>query len=153
MIPKAFNYLNDYIISVSWDAAGQTVSLSIGETADLDVLRWIKYINQQYEETQKSPFIDIEWNWVNLVLLDGQDKEVGTVKLKNVNIINHNCHMHRIRPNTLNLGIDMGPQFLTYNITLSYQEAEIIPPVQKEEAVESTDPNKLSDKEWQTVET
>lgn len=123
----------------------------IGETAELDVLRWIRYITQQYEETQKSPFIDIEWNWVNLVLLDDADKEVGTIKLKNVNIVGHNCNFHKASNKFV--GLDLGKTFLHHNISLSYQEAEIVPPVPKEESVVVADPNKLSDKEWQTMET
>jgi hypothetical protein len=134
--PKMFKHLNDYVSNATWDYVEKTVTIIISETPKLEVVEWMAYIDKQYQDTQKSPFIDIDTNHALLAILDDENREIAVLKLCNLKVISHKVIFVKEQ-------LPENFKFMEHYIALSYQQADVIMPKEKCES---------KDDEWQTVE-
>lgn len=145
--PKAFQQLDEYVQSVKWNSVDKTIDVCLTENPDFDGYRWLQWLGEQFQELQKSPFVDTNSSAILLVFKDEEGNDAATVKFKNLEVAKHEVSMYK--GSTTSYGTDTSAQALTHFITLRYQYAEFSVLEHKPEC----EVVELKDKEWQTVET
>ena len=149
--PKNFCHLSEFVDSVTWNTVQKKLTITLSETPKFEVMKWIDFMQNQYNEIQKSPFVDLDTNAALLTISDHCDHEIATIKLKNLKLEDHHCSLHKHIVSDC-LGIDK-QDFLRHNVTITYQYAET---VVHAEVVQDDDEDQNfheKDQEWQTVET
>jgi len=143
-LPKNFTQLAEFVEHITWLSAEKKFFLRIAETPRMEVLQWLEFVENQYVEIQKSPFVDLDTNAASLMILDDCDKEVATIKIKNLKLEEHHCAWHKLKADAVN------NDTLMHDITVSYQYAStVIHATKEKDVLDKPD----SDDEWQTMET
>lgn len=146
-----FPQLKDHVLWINWDSHAKTLLMGIRETRKFEVVKWMSFVDNMHHEIQKSPFIDIDSNHAVLSFLDEDEREVASMKLKNLKVEGHSACLTKGSQSAF--GIDNPGNALVHQIRLSYQYTELVvtadvPPVTDGYVDEA----ELKDGEWQTVE-
>jgi hypothetical protein len=144
--PRAFPQIGENVDALSWNSVAKTITISITETAEFEVYKWIKYIEEKSHEIQKSPFSDLDANCLVITFQDHAKKDIADIRFKNLSITNNECGLYK------NTDVD-GCDYLNYLITLSYQYDEFVLSQVKDPSIEFPEPPEDADAEWQTVST
>lgn len=140
--PKTFTHISESVNEIFWDAVKKTITLTIAETAEFDVYKWMMYIEYQNHEIQKSPFIDIDSNCAVMEFFDDFDNVIAELRMKNLALVSHEC----------NMGSWCSAESLTYTIEVSYQYGDLVTPKKKLMSKAEIDDHLATDEEWKTVE-
>lgn len=144
-LPAAGNYVLEprhkpelarHISKISWRAVSKELHITVQETSDLDVFHWMEYIQNRHKEISKGPFIDLEKDALILRMFDGENKELGRVRFKNLSLGEHMC----------SFGSDKTGG-LKHKLVIKYQEVDRIEQLDPDKK----DAQKVVDEEWQTV--
>ena len=119
-IPKTCVEIKDSIRALEWDSVKKTIELTMIETPELDVYKWLKAVKDFYAASKMSSFLDINANAANLVFMDGNNSEIAKITFKDLNVISHKITLDK---NTLAFGND-AEEPVKYYVVLSYQYEE-----------------------------
>lgn len=146
-LPKLFHHLKDYVRTAGWDYVEKKLSICVSETPKMDVLKWMAYVEEQHQLTQKSAFVD--YNHIVLTVLDGEGRAVSSIKFHKPEILGHKCFFRQHKVGEIISGKMIGDDsFLTHHIELAYAAAEIFMPSDNDGPIDEV----AGDKEWKTME-
>jgi hypothetical protein len=114
-LPKGFPRLNEQVHSICWESEKKQLFVVMGETKQFDVFRWITYINNEWADMQKSPFVDETKSYVTLLCKDAENNDLAEFKFTHLNV--KNCNVQLVR---------LAEKFI-YHITLQYQHVQFAP--------------------------
>jgi hypothetical protein len=141
LIPKYIPFLSQFVETVSWDCAGQTIDITISETDRFEAYKWFGGINKRMAESQKSSFVDLEQDSLLLVFVDENDKEVTSVKFRGLCLVEHECYLAKDYP---------VENLLVHSVKLQYSDCETVPIFHDEFGlVTPSQRNEIVDNEWQ----
>lgn len=143
-LPKLFHHLKDYVRTTGWDYVEKKLSISIFETPKMDVLKWMSYVEEQHQLTQRSAFVD--YNHIVLTVLDEEGRAVSSIKFHKPEILGHKCFF--CKTNIGEVYKSGTHNFLNHQIELSYAAAEIFMPSDNDGPIDEG----TGDKEWKTME-
>lgn len=136
--PRLFEQIAESVLSLNWNDKNKQIYIEMTETADFDVLKWIKYIQDAYEKTEN---YDREFaSSVVLYFLNDTNQKIAQIQFRELNLIEHNCPMD-INPNK-NLS-------LKHNITVGYKYSEFLLSKNEQDRLEFPAPPSNADDEWQ----
>jgi len=130
LIPRQQPELAKMVVRVVWQSNSKALYVSIKETPDLGVYRWMEYMESQHKQAKEGPFVDLNENALSLKMFDSQNRVVAVMQFKNLNYAGHSCEF-----------VEGSTDTLVHHLTISYQECE-------KSQRPTTD---TSDKEWQSV--
>lgn len=145
-VPKNFAHLSEFVECINWNSSQKKLYLSTSETSKFEVMKWLEFVENQYNEIQKSPFVDLDTNAAVLTFFDSCDIEVATVRFKNIKLEDHNCTVSKE-------GANLTYNYLRHSISLSYQYATVSVNLSRTDEKEDKETNSSEDYEWQTIET
>lgn len=153
-VPKNFPQLNKSVLSMTWNSSKKTIVVEIEETIEYDVIRWMEYLVNEHLSSQKSPFVDIDTNNLQIVFHDTKGHATGNLRLKNIKLENHvvNCGKDSMYT-TFGLDSPETDQTMIHTVELSYQHSEFTKSPDNSRSF--IDVNQLEDnslEEWQKVE-
>lgn len=137
--PRSFGQLNESVTRVKWNSVDKKLTLTVYETEEFDAAKWLKYLDEQHIEYQKSPFVDTDNSTIVIDLLDAHDHKLSTMRFKNLIVESHECNLNR--------DID---DFLKYEVVITYQHVEMV--VHADRAIPENPDLENEDEEWQKVE-
>lgn len=111
IIPKKFPQLFRYIRGMTWDYSSNTIDLTVLETPNIEVVRWLKDLTEQKINSTKSPFCDTLLNSLEIII-NTDEVPISVIILTNLELKKHE----------LTLG-DVGGPFW-HKISLTYQSHE-----------------------------
>jgi|GEM_PF-5725964 hypothetical protein len=115
--PKIFPDLYLNILSVKWEECKNTLTLTMAETVEFNVLKWIKLIKNS-DEISRNPITDLEAHLAFLHFLNGENEKIATFKFRGFTLIEHLCEMN----------YDLSDA-LEHKIVIKYSSSEFVMPV------------------------
>jgi hypothetical protein len=138
--PKLFPQLYESVLDLNWNDVEKKIRFTIAETPRFEAYQWIKYLQSQTHEAEKSPFTDLDSNLVTLSFTDESSNAIANVRFRNLTVLDHNCNLsYAATEDTI----------LKHFITLSYQYFEFVLPEAEQQEFSFSPKN--SDEEWQSV--
>lgn len=95
VIPKKKPQLAEFIKKASWNCVTKTINLEILETLAFSAFDWINNINLIRKALKKSPFGDIEQDFLIFKFFDEKDVLVKNLKFKGLELKNHECNLNK----------------------------------------------------------
>lgn len=158
--PRSFGQVAEYVQDMRWDSVEKLLHLRISETEGFEIMKWLSYLDDQYHQYQKSPFVDIDTNVAVLDFLDRNEHKIATMRFKNLKVEKHFCDL--AKPDSESIGFD-SDVFLEHEVTISYQSVETVvhadqrkhnltsPKIAQMTRQADRMDSSESDDEWQTV--
>lgn len=111
LTPRQQPELAKMVVRVVWNSTSKNLRVSIKETPDLGVYRWMEYMDLRHKQAKEGPFVDLNKGALLLKMFDTQNRLVAIMQFKNINYSDHTCTFEEGSTNTL-----------IHHFTIHYQE-------------------------------
>lgn len=140
VIPKSRQGRRIPATSAKWSDIAKMIELTVSETENFSIFLWIDEVNSRRSELHRSPFGDLDQEFMTVVFQDFEGREVASIKFRGLSITSHECvlNTNSISP-------------LSHKIMIQYDRAEA--PKVKNTQDEPASPDVVSlelsaDNEW-----
>lgn len=115
LTPRQQPELAKSMVQVTWQINSKSLHVSVKETSDFGVYKWMKHMDLRHKETKEGPFVDLNKDALLLKMFDSQNNIVAIMQFKSISYSDHTC--------TFKTDID-SDETLIHHFSIKYQECE-----------------------------